>query len=248
MNTTTYSLYQFPTSKLVASDMWIDMLVYIVNLFITTGQFSNTLKSAVVKPLLKKQTLYPHILKKYRPVSNFLFLSKVIEKVITKQLTAHMLKHDIFEEFQFAYKANHSTKMTLLKVFNNIMLNLDSESGTFLILLDLSAAFDTIDYDVLCDVLQCQLGICGTALDLLCSFLQGRSQSVIIDGLQSKLKQLTSGVPQGSVLDPIEFCLYMLPLGTILKYHKVQYHIYADETQIYIYIYIYIYLIYIYIF
>ena len=72
-------------------------------------------------------------------------------------------------------------------------------------MLDLSAAFDTIDYDVLCDVLQCHMGICGTALDLLRSFLQG----------------------------PIEFCLYMLPLGTILKYHEVQYHIYADDTQIY---------------
>ena len=144
-----------------------------------------------------------------------------------------MLKHDIFEEFQSAYKANHSTETTLLKVFNDIMLNLDSGSGTFLILLDLSAAFDTIDYDVLCDVLQCHLGICGTALDLLRSFLQGRSQSVIIDGIQSELKQLTCGVPQGSVLGPIEFCLYMLPLGTILKYLEVQYHIYADDTQIY---------------
>ena len=233
MNKTTCTLDPFPTSILVASDMWIDMIVYIVNLCITTGHFPYTLKSAVVKPLLKKPTLDPHILKNYRPVSNLPFLSKVIEKVIAKQLTAHMLKHDIFEEFQSAYKANHSTETTLLKVFNDIMLNLDSGSGTFFILLDLSAAFDTIDYDVLCDVLQCHLGICGTALDLLRSFLQGRSQSVIIDGIQSELKQLTCGVPQGSVLGPIEFCLYMLPLGTILKYHEVQYHIYADDTQIY---------------
>ena len=120
----------FPTSILVASDMWIDMIVYIVNLCITTGHFPNTLKSAIVKPLLKKPTLDPHILKNYRPVSNLPFLSKVIEKVIAKQLTVHMLKHDIFEEFQSAYKANHSTETTLLKVFNDIMLNLDSGSGT----------------------------------------------------------------------------------------------------------------------
>ena len=113
------------------------------------------------------------------------------------------------------------------------MLNLDSGSGTYLILLDLSAAIDTIDYDVLCDVLQCHLDICDTALDLLCSFLQGRSQSVIIDGIQFEMNQLTCGVPQGSVLGPIEFCLYMLPVGTLLKYLKVQYHIYADDTQIY---------------
>ena len=120
--------------------------------------------------------------------------------------------------------------------------------------MDLSAAFDTIDYDVLCDVLQCQLDIYGTALDRLRSFLQGRSQSVVIDGIRYELNLhnmrnvLTDqsaaqlfhalivtwcGVPQGSVLGPIELCLYMFPLGTILKCHKVQYHIYADDTQIY---------------
>ena len=112
-------------------------------------------------------------------------------------MTAHYVKHNIFEEFQSAYKANHSTETTLLKVFNNIMLNLDSGSGTFLILLDLSPAFDTIYYNVLCDVLQCHLDIYGTTLDLLCSFLQGRSQSVIFDEIQSELKLLTCGMPQG---------------------------------------------------
>ena len=85
---------------------------------VTTGQFPNTLKSAGVKPLLKKPTLDPHILTNYRPVSNLSFLSKVIEKVIAKQLTTHMLNHDILEEFQSAYKANRSTETTLLEVFN----------------------------------------------------------------------------------------------------------------------------------
>ena len=99
MTKTTCTLDILPTSMLLTSDLWIDMLVYIVNLCITTGQFPNTLKSAVVKPLLKKPTLDQHIMKNYRPVSNLPFLSKVIEKVIVKQLTAHMLKHDIFEEF-----------------------------------------------------------------------------------------------------------------------------------------------------
>ena len=78
---------------------------------------------------------------------------------------------------------------------------------------------------MLYDGLQYELGICDTALDLLRSFLEGRSQLVIIDGIQSELKQLTCGVPQGSVLGPIEICLYMFPLGTILKYHKFKYHI-----------------------
>ena len=116
MNKTTCTLDPLSTSILVASDLWIDKLVYKGNLSIITGQFPNTLKSAVVKPLLKKPTLDPHIMKNYRTASNLPFLSKVIEKVIAKQLTAYMLKHDIFEEFQSAYKSNHSTETTLLKV------------------------------------------------------------------------------------------------------------------------------------
>ena len=124
MNKTTCTLDPFPTSILVASDLWINMFVLLI-VCITTGQFHNTLKSAVVKPLLKKPTLNPHILKNYRPVYNLPFLSKVTEKVIAKQLTAHMLKHDIFEEFQSDYKANHRTETTVLKVFIDIMLNLD---------------------------------------------------------------------------------------------------------------------------
>ena len=82
--------------------------------------------------------------------------------------------------------------------------------------MDLSAAFDTIDYDVLYDGLQCHLRILyGTAPDILRSFLQGPSQSVIIDGMQLELKQFTCSVPQGSVLGPIEFCVYILPFNTI---------------------------------
>ena len=78
------------------------------------------------------------------------------------------------------------------------------------------------------------LGISGTALKLLKSFLTGRSQGVIIDGVKSELKKLTCVVPQGSVLGPFKFCNYLIPLGNILKYHNVQYHMYADDTQVYI--------------
>ena len=88
-----------------------------------------------------------------------------------------------------AYKTHHSTETTLVKVFNDIMLNVDSGLGSFLILLDLSSAFDTIDYDLLCTVFERHLGISGTALKLLKSFLTGRSQAVIIDGVKSELKK-----------------------------------------------------------
>ena len=99
-----------------------------------------------------------------------------------------------------AYKAHHSNETTPVKVFNDIMLNVDSGLGSFLILLDLSSAFNTINYNLLCTIFERHLGISGIALKLLKSFLTGRSQAVIIDGVKSELKKLTCSVPEGSVV------------------------------------------------
>ena len=95
-------------------------------------------------------------------------MSKVIENVIAFQIIhSQMTRHNMFEELQSAYKAHHSTETTLEKVFNDIMLNVDSGSGSFLILLDLSSAFDTIAYHLLCTVFERHLGISSTTLKLL---------------------------------------------------------------------------------
>ena len=196
MNITICPLDPFPTSILIDSDVWLDWLVHIVNMSLSTGIFPWPLKTAihVVTPLLKKPPF-----KSLRPVSNIAFMSKVIEKVIAFQLLSHMTRHSMFEELQSGYTAYHSTETALVKVFNDIMLNMDSGSGSFLTLLDLSSAFDTIDYDLLCSVFECHLGISGTSLTLLKYFLTGRSQAVIIDGVKSELKKITCGVSQGSV-------------------------------------------------
>ena len=161
MNITTCPLDPFPTSILIDSDVWLDWLVYIVNMSLSTGIFP------IVTPLLKKPTLDCTSFKNLRPVSNIAFMSKVIEKVIAFQLHSHMTRHNMFEESQLAHKAHHSTETTLVKEFNDIMLNVDSGSGSFLILLDLSSAFDIIDYDMLCTVFERYLGMSGTALKLL---------------------------------------------------------------------------------
>ena len=102
-----------------------------------------------------------------------------------------------------------------------------------LILLDLSAAFDTVDHTILLTFLKEHIGLGGLALDLLKSYLTGRTQCVSIKGVLSELHELAYGVPQGSVLGPIEFCIYTTPLGAILKHYKINYHIYANDTQIY---------------
>ena len=112
---------------------------------------------------------------------------------------------------------------------------MDKSCGVFLVLLDLSAAFDTIDHDILIERLHDNLGLSGTALAWMNSYLRGRSQSVVINGTKSEPADLQYGVPQGSVLGPILFTIYTSPIGAFAKRHNLEIHLYADDTKIYIF-------------
>ena len=107
-------------------------------------------------------------------------------------------------------------------------------NGSYLVLLDLSDAFDTIDHDTLFVILDKYIGITGSALQLLKSYFSDRSQRVLIDDVMSGVANIMCGVPHDSVLGPLKFGLYLLPLGSIMKYHGIGYHIYADDTQLHI--------------
>ena len=121
-------------------------------------------KPALIRSLLKKTGLDSNILKKFRPVSNLTFISKVIEKVISRRLNEHLTNNSLFDPLQSAYRDKHSTETALIIVQNDILLALDAGSSAILLMLDLSAAFDTIEHDILLSRLCNVSGITGNAL------------------------------------------------------------------------------------
>ena len=129
-------------------------------------------------------------------------------------------------------RMSHSVETALLKVQNDILTSMDEGNIVIIVLLDLSAAFDTVDHPVLIDRL-CGVGMGGIALDWFRSYLSSRSQSVHVRGNSSPPVNLKFSVPQGSVLGPHLFNVYTLPLQHVIREHDVKFHMYADDLQLY---------------
>ena len=209
-------------------------LVRIVNMSLSSGVFPEDLRRAIVTPVFKKPSLDKNVLKHYRSVANLPFISKLTEKCASSQILAHVDNHNLTKSMQSAYKQLHGTETALARLHNDFQRALDNQKAVILIMLDLSAAFDTVDAEILLQRLGHEFGVLGSAQMWLKTYLENyKSCRVSVAGEFSDNIELKYGLPQGSVIGPLGFVFYTHIVGDILRQHHLNYYIYADDIQIY---------------
>ena len=171
------------------------------------GVVPSSMKAAYITPILKKAGMDSADAKSYRPISNLSVISKLLERLVAKQLVSYLRNNNLLPDLQSAYRPYHSTETAVLKVLADILLALDSGNLVMLTLLDLSAAFDSVDHNTLLCRLRTSYGLRGACFDWFKSYLSGRTQYVRSTSTSSKPSEVQYGVPQGSVLWPILFLL-----------------------------------------
>ena len=183
----------------------------------------------MVHPLLKQFPLNKDMLRNYRLVSNLTQLSKVMEKIVASRLAEHLTAQRLYDMHQSTYRKNHLTETALLCVVSDARAALDRWKGTVLVLIDLSAAFDTTDHRTLLECLHQHFGLDGLVLAWLKSYLSNRTQRVVIGDASFSPLSLDTRIPQESVLGPLLFSLYLQLIGDTVQHHDLQFHHFAHD-------------------
>ena len=169
----------------------------------------------------------------YRPISILSYLSKILEKLMHKRIYKFLIKNNIIYNLQFGFRQNYSTNLALVELLENIRHSLDNGEYTIGLYLDLSKAFDTVNHNILLNKLD-HYGIRGHTLAWFESYLTNRKQYVLVDNNKSELGKITTGVPQGSVLGPLLFIIYMNDICNVIKNNTAKLMLFADDTNLFI--------------
>jgi hypothetical protein len=213
--------------KLV-SDEISQPLTHVINLIFQHNTVPDKLKFANITPIYKAGD--PKQVQNYRPISVLPAFSKIVERLIHDRIYNFLQEHNVISDCQYGFRKKYSTEMALAVTIDNITKSLDSKKHVIGLFLDLKKAFDTVDFNILLKKLN-YYGIRGNALNLLKSYLSNRKQTVKVDGVMSSVLPVTCGVPQGSILGPLLFVIYINDLPNALKVSKPM--MYADDTNIF---------------
>ena len=192
------------------------------------------LRKGIVTPVLKKHGLDSSDMKNFHPVPNLSFMSTIVEKVVAEQSAEYLDCNNLLSKLQSKFRRFLSTETTVLKVLSNVYSAIDQGHVALFALLDVSAAFDTVDHTILLDRLSISYGISGTVHAWISSFVCGRSQTVHFGGTtSSSSSKVRYGILQGSTLGTLLYVLYIADVAKLVEKLGFEVHLYADDTQLY---------------
>ena len=199
----------------------------LINRSFLEGIFPKELKLARVIPIFKSGD--KSLITNYRPISVLSFFSKIFEKIMYNNLYAFVEDFDIIYAHQYGFRKGHSTQQAIITLVDKITRSVNNGDVVIGMFLDLKKAFDTVDHKILLKKLEAY-GIRGHILDWFASYLTGRSQYVSFDGIHSKKRNVLCGVPQGSILGPLLFIIYVNDIFNVS--HLLSFVLYADDTSV----------------
>ena len=214
----------------ISAEVIVTPLTHIINHSLSKGVFPECLKTAKVIPLFKKgdETLCSN----YRPISLLSCFHKLFEKVMKSKLLEYLDENNVLYKYQFGFRKTHSTNLALLEVTEQLYANLDVDNYGLGIYLDFQKAFDTVNHEILLDKLY-HYGIRGNILDWFKSYLKNRKQFTFINGVNSQTSHIECGVPQGSVLGPLLFLIYVNDIQHAFTHASPK--LFADDINLFIF-------------